>query len=84
MTTDATATATAAATAIACAACQLDLEHCHADLVVHDDGTTTCLDGCGGARTVHDLVVACGEVGMGCCAEVAVADVAPEEPAWAA
>ena len=69
-----------------CASCELDLEHCHADLVEHDDGTTTCLDGCGGPRAVHDTVVACGEVGMGCCAtvEVPAAPAFPEEPAWAA
>ena len=73
-------------TAIACAACELDLEHCHADLVEHDDGSTTCLDGCGGARAVHDLVVPCADVGMGCCGEAApvIAVPEPEEPAWAA
>ena len=65
-------TATAIATtpvAIACAPCELGLEHCHTDLVVHDDGHTTCLDGCGGPRAVHDVVVACAEVAMGCCEE---------------
>ena len=77
-------TTTAIASPGACAPCELDLEHCHADLVVHDDGSTTCLEGCGGARTVHDLVVACTEVGMGCCAEAVVAEVVAEEPAWAA
>ena len=76
-------------TAIAsCASCELDLEHCHADLVEHDDGTTTCLDGCDGPRAVHDVVVTCAIVGMGCCGEELVPTAAPapraEEPAWAA
>ena len=71
-------------TAVACAACELDLEHCHADLVEHDDGSSTCLDGCGGARTVHDLVVSCADVGMGCCEVLVAADDVFEEPAWAA
>jgi hypothetical protein len=70
-----------------CASCELDLEHCHADLVEHDDGSTTCLDGCRGPLAVHDLVIRCAEVGMGCCGEATVepdVPVLPEEPAWAA
>ena len=80
-------TTTALAT---CPSCELDLEHCHADLVEHDDGSTTCLDGCTGPRAVHDVVVRCAEVGMGCCADTAepaaepAAPSLPEEPAWAA
>ena len=75
--------------ALPCASCEIGLEHCHGDLVEHDDGSTTCLDGCGGPRTVHDVVVPCAEVGIGCCGEAAstpaaVADGEPEEPAWAA
>ena len=66
-----------------CASCELDLEHCHADLVEHDDGTVTCLDGCGGPRTVHDVLVPCAEVGMGCCGEQPT-ELLPVEPAWAA
>jgi hypothetical protein len=66
-----------------CASCELGLEHCHGDLVVHDDGHTSCLDGCGGPRTVHDVVVACAEVGMGCCEELPI-DAGVLEPAWAA
>ena len=75
-------------TTATCASCELDLEHCHADLVEHDDGTTTCLDGCSGPRAVHDLVVSCATVAMGCCGEEPVVPAAPglrpEEPAWAA
>jgi hypothetical protein len=70
-----------------CASCELDLEHCHADLVEHEDGSTTCLDGCDGPRAVHDVVVACAVVGMGCCSDTIVepdVPVVPEEPAWAA
>jgi hypothetical protein len=66
-----------------CASCDLGLDHCHADLVEHGDGTTTCLDGCGGLRAVHDVLVSCGEVGMGCCDEQPADDL-PVEPAWAA
>lgn len=50
-----------------CPACDLGLDHCHGTLVEHEDGTTTCLDGCGGPRAAHDEVVACETVGMGCC-----------------
>jgi hypothetical protein len=64
--TSATTTTTTGAVA-GCPTCELGLHHCHGLLVEHDDGTATCLDGCGGPRAVHDEVVACGELGLGCC-----------------
>lgn len=77
-----------------CTTCELGLEHCHGFLVEHDDGTATCLDGCGGPPAVHDDVLACAEVGMGCCHAVegveaveapgAVEVARPFEPARAA
>ena len=88
MTTTTASTTATALLARPCPSCEVGLEHCHGDLVEHDDGTTTCLDGCGGPRTVHDVVVACTEVGMGCCAGAELSSVderdVPEEPAWAA
>ncbi len=70
-----------------CATCDLGLHHCHAVVARHDDGGSTCLDGCGGPLAVHDDVVDCAELGLGCCGE-AVVPLAPprpdEEPAWAA
>ena len=69
---------------LGCAPCELGLEHCHSDLVVHDDGRTSCLDGCGGPRAVHDVVVPCAEVAMGCCEERRRIEPALLEPAWAA
>jgi hypothetical protein len=71
---------TASATAI-CTTCDLGLEHCHGLLVEHDDGTATCLDGCGGPRAVHDDVAACGEVGPGCCGAPAAERVPAPAPA---
>jgi hypothetical protein len=68
---------------VTCASCELGLQHCHSDLVVHDDGHISCLDGCGGPRAVHDLVVPCAEVAMGCCEE-RVPEPEALEPAWAA
>ena len=68
-----------------CATCHLGLtglDHCHGLLVEHEDGTTTCLDGCGGHRLVHDDAVACGVIGYGCCEPVP--DPIELEPAWAA
>lgn len=67
-----------------CAPCELELEHCHGLLVEHDDGTTTCLDGCGGLQAVHDDVAGCGAIGYGCCEPVPEAMPAELEPAWAA
>lgn len=63
-----------------CTACDLGLRHCHAALVEHDDATTTCLEGCDGPRAVHDVVLACGEVGLGCCGEPAAAPTAAAGP----
>lgn len=54
-------------TCATCTTCELGLDHCHALLVEHDDGTATCLDGCGGPRAVHDDWVPCAELGLGCC-----------------
>lgn len=81
-------TTTATTTALLarpCPSCEVGLEHCHGELVEHDDGTTTCLDGCDGPRTVHDVVLGCAEVAMGCCGEAPPAAIErTEEPAWAA
>ena len=79
------ATATRTATArTACLSCDLDLEHCHAPLVAHDDGELSCLEACGGPRAVHDVVLACAEVGLGCCEAVGSAGAVPPELAVAA
>jgi hypothetical protein len=73
-----------------CATCQLGLDHCHGLVVRHDDGGFDCLDGCGGPLAVHDELVDCVELGLGCCAgdpaPDVVADIGPQElePAWAA
>ena len=40
-----------------CSTCDLGLEHCHAPIVEHRDGTYECLDGCGGPRAIHDDVL---------------------------
>lgn len=77
--------ATLAPTIDTCPACSLELDHCHGLLVEHDDGTTTCLDGCGGPRAVHDELVGCAELGIGCCGLAdGAARAVPEELRWAA
>ena len=68
-----------------CTTCDLGLEHCHGLLVEHDDGGATCLDGCGGPRAVHDDVVGCADLGLGCCEAVRPARPEPAfQPARAA
>lgn len=70
-----------------CPTCDLGLDHCHDLLVEHDDGTATCLGGCGGPRAVHDEVVAGGELGCACCAPLPVpgaGSIGGIEPARAA
>ena len=69
-----------------CVPCELDLHHCHGLVALHDDGTFTCLDGCGDPLAVHDDVAACGELALGCCEAPAPVHEAPivGEPAWAA
>ncbi|MGH9139242.1 MAG: hypothetical protein ACRD0G_19710 [Acidimicrobiales bacterium] len=49
-----------------CQLCQLDLDHCHATLVEHDDGTFDCLAGCGRPRACHDVSLRCGELEGAC------------------
>jgi hypothetical protein len=64
-----------------CAACELDLEHCHAVLLEHHDGTVTCVDGCGLPRLAHLDVLECAEHGPpGCCEGE---EVVAAEPSWA-
>lgn len=67
-----------------CSTCDLGLEHCHALLVEHDDGTATCLDGCGGPRAVHDDTIPCAAADLGCCAPAPQPADEPWEPARAA
>jgi hypothetical protein len=67
-----------------CATCDLGLAHCHGLLVEHDDGTATCLDGCGGPRAVHDDAAPCGTIGYGCCEPAPEVVDLPYEPARAA
>lgn len=52
-----------------CPTCDLGLHHCHGLVARHDDDTWTCLDGCGGPLAVHDDVVDCVDLGLGCCSE---------------
>jgi hypothetical protein len=66
-----------------CTPCELRLHHCHGLVALHDDGSFTCLDGCGDPLAVHDEVVACGELDLGCCTPLVPAAPA-HEPAWAA
>jgi hypothetical protein len=67
-----------------CTTCELGLAHCHAPVVEHHDGTFECLDGCPGPRAVHDVVVACVEVGLGCCHDEPVSSSPPVDVPWAA
>jgi hypothetical protein len=55
-------------TTATCALCELELHHCHGLVAVHDDTTFTCLDGCCEPLALHDDVVPCAELGLGCCA----------------
>ena len=51
--------------------CILDLDHCHAPVLLHHDGTGTCVDGCGRSLAAHDDVIDCIDLGPpGCCTPV--------------
>jgi hypothetical protein len=56
--------------------CEESLAHCHGTLVLHADGTVECDDQarCGADDLLHDLWVACDELGCGC-----IGDDAPLE-----
>ena len=59
-----------------CTLCELDLDHCHAPVLLHDDGSGTCVDGCGRSLAAHDEVLACAELGPpGCCSPAAAEEV---------
>lgn len=51
-----------------CPDCIRGWRHCHGTLLLHRDGSSACLDepSCDGDVAIHDLVVACTEVGSGC------------------
>jgi hypothetical protein len=52
-----------------CTLCTLGLDHCHAPVLVHHDGTGTCVDGCGRPLSAHDDTIDCADLGPpGCCA----------------
>jgi hypothetical protein len=40
-----------------CTPCDLGLDHCHAPILEHPDGTFECIEGCGGPRAIHDDVI---------------------------
>lgn len=40
-----------------CTPCDLGLDHCHAPILEHLDGTFECVAGCGGPRSIHDDVL---------------------------
>jgi len=71
-------------TCTTCETCELGLHHCHGALVEHDDGSATCLEGCGSPRAVHDEVIACSDVGLGCCGASPAIEPVRREHAWAA
>jgi hypothetical protein len=50
-----------------CTTCEMGLDHCHGLVVEHHAGDYECTDGCGGGLLVHDDVITCVELGLGCC-----------------
>jgi hypothetical protein len=65
-----------------CEMCDMGLDHCHGVVVEHPDGSYECADGCGAGLAVHDELVTCAELGLGCCPTDSVVDDRPK-PAFA-
>jgi hypothetical protein len=45
----------------------MGLDHCHGTVIEHPDGTFECTEGCEGGRAVHEELVTCGDLELGCC-----------------
>ena len=66
--------------AATCEICQMGLDHCHGLVIEHDGDIYECTEGCGGGLLVHDEVVTCVELGLGCCPSVVLDDAEPFVP----
>ena len=66
--------------AATCEICQMGLDHCHGLVIEHHGDVYECTEGCGSGLLVHDEVVTCVELGLGCCPSVVLDDAEPVMP----